>query len=362
MYARSFFKGTNNARIATIISRSRSSSPGGYTISKNLIMRPLILPTPVIIGSSTGRNTHLCWSIIECGVSCGACISRTKQISGQCAHALRYYRRGKTPEGIPRGFNLQQENKNSKKSSQLFPRRHRMCHRSPAMLHVHPMRNRHNGERQARRLAPWSHARPQLICTGMARGHDRQWTRSDRLQSRVLKSSTRRLVRISQDHAESPEGHEVCGFSTLWSWLCHSQHGGGWQHLLTSIHALKAKVTEVLHCLDPTPQTIPPTPAGSLQPQKNDFEDPITNNTVSLTTMRLKRNLGKLRLFTLGYTKGDGPKILPFRPKIIELSSLAPKYMSESFSNQLQATSEEQGDSMDYMNRQTSLPDWSMTL
>ena len=77
--------------------------------------------------------------------------------------------------------------------------------------------------------------------------------------------------------------------------------------------------------------------------------------------MRLKRNLGKLRLFTMGYTKDDGPKLLQLRPEIIKLFSLNTKDMTESFSNQLQATSEEQGNSLDCINRQTSLPDWSMT-
>jgi len=43
------FQGTVNARLTAI--QARSSSPGGYTISKNLRLRPLILPTPVIIES-----------------------------------------------------------------------------------------------------------------------------------------------------------------------------------------------------------------------------------------------------------------------------------------------------------------------
>jgi len=116
-----------------------------------------------------------------------------------------------------------------------------------------------------------------------------------------------------------------------------------------------------LYRLNPTPQTIPPTPAGSLPQAQIDFKEHITNNNVSPSAMQLKRNLGKLRLFTMGYTKDEGPKILPLQPKIINLFSLAPKNISESFSNQLEATSEEHGDSMDGVNRQTSLPDWSMT-
>ena len=132
-------------------------------------------------------------------------------------------------------------------------------------------------------------------------------------------------------------------------------------NMSAGIQALKAEATEVLHRLNPIPQTTPPTPAGSLPPQNIDFDDPITTDNVSPTIMQLKRNLGKLRLFTMGYTSEDGPRILPLRPKIVELFSLAPKDMYESFSNQPQATSEEQGDSLDCVNRQTSLPDWSMT-
>ena len=132
-------------------------------------------------------------------------------------------------------------------------------------------------------------------------------------------------------------------------------------NLLVGIQALKAKVMEALHCLNPTLQTIPPTLTGSLPPAQIDFEEYITNDNGSPLAMRLKRNLGKLRLFTLGYTKKDGPKILSLRPTITKLFSLAPRDISKSFSNQLQATSKEQGDSMDCVNRQTSLPDWSMT-
>ena len=98
-----------------------------------------------------------------------------------------------------------------------------------------------------------------------------------------------------------------------------------------------------------------------MPPQDIDFEDPITNNHTCPKTMCLKQNLGKLWLFTMGYMSDEGPKLLQLRPKIVELFSLAPKDMSESFSNQLQATSKEQGDSLDCINRQTSLPDWSMT-
>ena len=134
------------------------------------------------------------------------------------------------------------------------------------------------------------------------------------------------------------------------------------RRLSAGIQALKADATEVLHHLNLIPQTIPPTPAGSLPPQNIDFEDPIANDNVSPTAMRLKRNLGKLQLFTMGYKSEDGPRIHPLRPKIIKLFSLAPKDMSESFSNQLQTTSEEQDDSMDCVNRQTSLSDWSMSL
>jgi hypothetical protein len=132
-------------------------------------------------------------------------------------------------------------------------------------------------------------------------------------------------------------------------------------NLLADIHALKAEATEALLRLNPIPQTIPPTPGGSMPPRDIDFEDPITNDHICPKAMRLKRNLGKLRLFTMGYDRDSGTKLLQLRPTIIELFNLAPKDRSESFSNQLQATSEEQGDSMDCINRQTSLPDWSMT-
>ena len=50
-----FFKGTANARLTAI--QAKSNSPGGYTISKNLRLRPLILPTPVILESSTSEET-----------------------------------------------------------------------------------------------------------------------------------------------------------------------------------------------------------------------------------------------------------------------------------------------------------------
>ena len=127
------------------------------------------------------------------------------------------------------------------------------------------------------------------------------------------------------------------------------------------IQALKAEATEALLRLNPPPQTIPLTPAGSLPPGEIDYEDPITSDQTCPKTMRLRRNLGKLRLFTMGYTPDEGVKLLELRPTIVELFSLGPKDMSESFSNQLQATSEEQGNSLDCINRQTSLPDWSMT-
>ena len=108
---------------------------------------------------------------------------------------------------------------------------------------------------------------------------------------------------------------------------------------------------------------IPPTPGGSVAPPTSiafdeDFNQ-VENTTPSV--LRLKRNLGKLRLFTLGYTKADGAKILPLRATITELFSLAPKDMSKAFGNQFQSTSETQGNSMDCVNRQTSLPDWTMT-
>ena len=132
-------------------------------------------------------------------------------------------------------------------------------------------------------------------------------------------------------------------------------------NLLAGIQAPKAEATEAPLRLNPIPQTIPPTPGGSMPPRDIDFEDPITNEHTCPKAMRLKKNLGKLRLFIMGYDRSTGPKLLQLYPTIIELFNLAPKDRSESFSNQLQATSEEQGDSMDCINRQTSLPDWSMT-
>ena len=59
----------------------------------------------------------------------------------------------------------------------------------------------------------------------------------------------------------------------------------------------------------------------------------------------------------MGYMEEDGPQILAFRTTITELFGLASNDMSEASGNQLQATSETQGDYMDCVNRQTSLPD-----
>ena len=82
---------------------------------------------------------------------------------------------------------------------------------------------------------------------------------------------------------------------------------------------------------------------------------------ISPSATQLKQNLGKLRLFILGYTKEDRPNIMPLQPTITELFSLTSKDLSEAFSNQLQSMSKEQGDSTDCVNRQISLPDWSVT-
>ena len=75
------------------------------------------------------------------------------------------------------------------------------------------------------------------------------------------------------------------------------------ENMAAGIQALKREAMEALLRLNPPPQTIPLTPAGSLPPREIDYEDPIASDQTCPKTMRLRRNLGKLRLFTMGYTR-----------------------------------------------------------
>ena len=83
------------------------------------------------------------------------------------------------------------------------------------------------------------------------------------------------------------------------------------------------------------------------------------NNAMS--AKKRKREIGKVHLLTMGYSKKDGAKLLPMSDAMTEIFNLGVKEMAEAFSNVVHLQSMEQADSLDYANRQTAVTDWRAT-
>ena len=75
----------------------------------------------------------------------------------------------------------------------------------------------------------------------------------------------------------------------------------------------------------------------------------------------MKRNVGKLCLFAIGYSTTEGAQILPIRESVTDIFDLPNKEMAEASENLLLSQSEEQASSTDCVNRQKSIPDWAST-
>ena len=355
-----FLKSSANARLTAI--QARSNSPGGYTISKNLRLRPFILPTPVILESSTGDETSTYVGTSSNVASLVTLVSVNQDnILGSVLMLFDATDSALLPKGFTMGVAFNKKTTKAKKLDKFLKKDLEYvigalpCYMPIPCGHAITVKGKIEEAHHDHMRGLNSFAQGWLTCMlGNGPGNipfDLEFQKAAFAASSTLGSIIPKVPKgmtfVDSPHFDldivSPDAEEDD------------------DNMAAGIQALKAEATEALLRLNPPPQTIPLTPAGSLPPRDIDFEDPITSEQTCPKAMRLKRNLGKLRLFTMGYTKDDGAKLLQLRPEIIKLFSLSTKDMTESFSNQLQATSEEQGNSLDCINRQTSLPDWSMT-
>ena len=79
-------------------------------------------------------------------------------------------------------------------------------------------------------------------------------------------------------------------------------------NLLAGIQALKGKVTEALHRLNPTPQTIPLTPVDSLPLSQIDLEENITHEKHQPFCNAIEAKSGEAQAIHLGIRKGRQTK------------------------------------------------------
>ena len=348
------------ARLTAI--QARSNSPGGYTISKNKRLRPLILPTPVILESSTGEETPTYVGTSSNVASIVTLVSCNQEnILGSVLMLFDASDSALLPKGFPMGVAFNKKTTKAKKLvSYLQDDTEYVIGAMPCYMpipcgHAITVKGKIEDAHHDHMRGLNSFAHGWLECMiGNGPGN----IPFDLALQKVALAEATGLGNLMP---KVPKGMTFVDSPHFDLDIVSPDAEEDDDNMSAGIQALKAEATEALLRLNPIPQTIPLTPAGSLPPRDIDFEDPITSEHTCPKAMRLRRNLGKLRLFTMGYTKEEGIKLLQLRPAIIKLFSLSPKDMSESFSNQLQATSEEQGDSLDCINRQTSLPDWSMT-
>ena len=122
---------------------------------------------------------------------------------------------------------------------------------------------------------------------------------------------------------------------------------------------------EILLRIHPPPTTIPAIPTSQhLSVTSIDINDDASRSLSPdfvASVSKRRRDIGKVLLLTMGCSKKDGPNLLSMRDSMTDIFELTAKAMAEALGNVLMSQSWEQADSLDYSNRQKSVPDWQAT-
>ena len=108
------------------------------------------------------------------------------------------------------------------------------------------------------------------------------------------------------------------------------------------IQLLRVEISDALLCLNPPLQSIRATPTR--QPP-HDHIDIDASSSMGLDLAppvpKMKQSLGKLRLFTIGYSITNRAQSLPIRGSMTDIFDLSNKKMAEAFGNLLLSQIEE---------------------
>ena len=134
------------------------------------------------------------------------------------------------------------------------------------------------------------------------------------------------------------------------------------EDLKQGVESVRDEISDALLRLNPPPMMVPATPSSQPPFGHIDCDDASSLGVEIITpAVKAKRNLGKLRLITMGFCAKEGAQLHPIRESMADLFDLPAKEMGEAFGNLLMAMSDEQSLSTDYVNRQTAIPDWIAT-